>query len=294
MTPPCPPQGENSLAHLAVIGDPISHSLSPVLHNFLIAHFNLPFSYEALHVRAADLPKLVARLRNGELAGVNVTIPHKQAIIPLLDELLYPADRIGAVNTVCVVHERLIGHNTDASGFQRSLEKARLEVSNQEVLLLGAGGAAKAVVFALLAKGVRSIYLCNRHEERARQLHATLPASEQNKVRVISWDGREKHIDTHGIRMIINATSVGMSTAENDAPLPAFAFREGMVALDLIYNPAETCFLRQARQAGAVTLNGLPMLIYQGVAALELWSGKTLEIAEDYAALARRMQAALP
>ncbi len=292
-TPPNLPRGGNFQKRLAVIGDPIAHSLSPVLQNFLIEHFGLPFTYEALHVRAADLPKVVTRLRNGELAGVNVTIPHKQAIMPWLDELRYPADRIGAVNTVGVVNERLIGYNTDASGFQRSLEQARLDVSNQEVLLLGAGGAAKAVIFALLAAGVRSIYLCNRHEERARQLHATLPAPEQNKVLVISWKGREKQLRAQGLRMIINATSVGMSTAENDSLLPGFAFREGMVALDLIYNPAETYFLQQARHAGAVTLNGLPMLIYQGVSALELWSGKTLEIAEHYMALEKCMRAAL-
>ncbi len=293
VTPPCPPQEGNSQARLAVIGDPISHSLSPVLQNFLIEHFSLPFTYEALHVTATDLPNLVARLRNGELAGVNVTIPHKQAIIPLLDELVYPADRIGAANTVRVTRGKLIGHNTDAIGFQRSLEKANIAVRNKGVLLLGAGGAAKAVTFALLEAGALGIYLCNRNHARAEQLRASLSSLEQERARVVPWEERAAIVQTQTIEMVINATSVGMLAAKSDSPLPASALRNGTAVIDLIYNPAETLFSRHAKQAGATTLNGLSMLIYQGVAGLELWSGKKLDIEELYAALEKLMQEAM-
>lgn len=276
---------------LAVIGDPISHSLSPLLQNHLIAHFALPFVYEAVHVRARDLPALVARLRRGELAGVNVTIPHKQAIIPLLDKVVYPADRIGAVNTVCVMSGKLIGHNTDAVGFEHSCAKANIALSNKEILLLGAGGAAKAVVFALLAKQARTIYLCNRKRERAEHLRESLPEAERGRVQVVSWEERAAIAQT--VEVVINATSVGMHATQTESPLPATAFHQNMAAIDLIYNPAETLFLRQAKSTGAATLNGLPMLIYQGVAALELWSGRRLEIEELYVDLKIRMRAAL-
>jgi shikimate dehydrogenase len=274
---------------LAVIGDPIAHSLSPALQNFLIAHFNLPFVYEAVHVAAADLPRFVARLRNGEFAGVNVTLPHKQSLIPFLDELLAPADRIAAVNTVCVANGKLLGHNTDAVGFQRSLDRAQINVREERVLLLGAGGAAKAVVFALLAAGARVIHLCNRHAERAEQLRAGLLPEERARVQLAAWEERERVLAAEAVALVINATSVGMAAGSSLSPLPARAWRNASAAVDLIYNPAETLFLRQARAAGATVLNGLPMLIYQGAAALELWSGRKLEIDGIYGRLEERL-----
>lgn len=277
----------NSLLRLAVIGDPISHSLSPLLQSFLIAHFNLPFVYEALHVRAENLSQLVARLRNGELAGVNVTLPHKQAIISLLDELVYPANRIAAVNTVRVVNGKLFGHNTDALGFSRSLARAQIAVREEQVLLLGAGGAAKAVVFALLESGVAVIHLANRNEARAEQLRASLSVHEQTRVRVIAWAERERALEAQPIKLVINATSLGMSATQAAAPVNYF--KKEAAAVDLIYNPNETFFLQQAKRAGAITLNGLPMLIHQGVAAMELWSGRKLEIKAVYEEVEERL-----
>lgn len=287
-----PSQAGNILKKLAVIGDPISHSLSPLLHSFLIEQFDLPFTYEALHVRAEELPRLVARLREDELAGVNVTLPHKQAIMPLLDELVYPADRIGAVNTVRAHAGKLFGYNTDAEGFQRSLHEANLAVRDQEVFVLGAGGAAKAVVFALLAGGVEVIYLSNRDGERAQRLRANLSPQEQARVRLVVWDERERVLQTRPCAALINATSLGMSATRELSPCSRF--RQEMTVVDLIYNPRETLFLQQARQAGATTLNGLPMLIHQGVAAMELWSGKNLKLAEAYKLLAESLMKKLP
>ncbi len=287
ITPASPLRRGNVLQRLAVIGDPISHSLSPVLQNFLISHFGLPFTYEALQVHAADLPSLVACLRRGELAGVNVTQPHKQAIRACLDELVYPANHIGAVNTVRAENGKLFGHNTDAEGFQRGLQQAQIEVREKEVFVLGAGGAAKAVVFALLAGEVGVIHLSNRNGERAQQLRARLSAPEQARVQIIDWEERERTLRALAINVVINATSLGMSATRDISPCSFF--RKEMAVIDLIYNPHETLFLQQARQAGAITGNGLPMLMYQGVAAMELWSGSKLEIAEVYSELEEKL-----
>lgn len=287
MTRSGPPQERSLIKKLAVIGDPISHSLSPVLQGFLISQFNLPFTYEALQVRAEELPSLITRLRRGEFAGVNVTLPHKQTIMPFLDKIVYPADRIGAVNTVHAQNGRLIGYNTDAVGFQRSLQRAQIHLRNEEVLVLGAGGAAKAVVFALIENEAAMIHLSNRSAERAEQLRARLLPHEQARVRVLAWEERESFLQSGAIQIVINTTSLGMTATR--ALAPCSLSRKEKVVLDLIYNPYETLFLQQARAASAATLNGLPMLIYQGVAAMELWSGKTLELEKVYSALERKM-----
>ncbi len=278
---------------LAVIGDPIAHSLSPVLQRHLIEHFALPFRYEALRVTAAGLPALVARMRAGELAGVNVTLPHKQAIVPLLDDLVAPADRIAAVNTVVCERGRLLGYNTDAPGFARSLQAAGIAVAQETVLLLGAGGAAAAVLFALLVAGVDLIYLSNREPARTQRLLARLAPADQAKVRIISWPERLELLQMPTVTLLINATSAGMSPAIEVSPMPAGLHRADLSVVDLVYNPFETKLLREARAAGARTLSGLPMLIYQGVAALELWSGQRLDIADIEAELELKLKAAL-
>lgn len=279
--------------HLAVIGDPISHSLSPLMHNFLIEHFDLPFQYEALRVSAPELPNAVARLRRGELAGMNVTIPHKQAIIPLLDDLAGAAQRISAVNTVVSSSGMLLGYNTDAKGFRRTLEAAGIYVAQEEILVLGAGGAAAAVLFSLLEMRAGVIYISNRDHARAQRLRETFSEEEQEKIRVIPWPERLELLQMPAASIIINTTSLGMSPNVAASPLPASAFRAGMTAIDLVYNPYETKFLREAKQAGAKTVPGLPMLIYQGAAALELWSKQKLDVAEVYDLLEKKLRATL-
>lgn len=278
---------------LAVIGDPISHSLSPLMQNFLIAHFDLPFQYEALRVSMNELPAVIARLRRGEFAGVNVTIPHKQAIIPLLDDLNEGAQRIGAVNTVISSNGVLLGHNTDVIGFQRTLESAGINVAQEEVLVLGAGGAAAAVLFSLLDMCAGVIYLSNRDPARAQRLREIFSGEEQERIRMISWPERLELLQMPAVSIIINATSLGMLPNVAASPLPASAFRPDVTAIDLVYNPYETKFLREAKQAGAKTVPGLPMLIYQGVAALELWNKQKLAIAEVYNLLERKLTATL-
>lgn len=286
-------KSSSATQRLAVIGNPISHSLSPLMQNSLIAHFDLSFQYEALRVSANELPGVIARLRRGELAGVNVTIPHKQAIIPLLDDLDEGAQRMGAVNTVVSSNGLLLGHNTDVIGFQRTLESAGINVAQEEVLVLGAGGAAAAVLFSLLEMRTGVIYISNRDHARAQRLRETFSEEEQEKIRVIPWPERLELLQMPAASIIINTTSLGMSPNVAASPLPASAFHAGMTAIDLVYNPYETKFLREAKQAGAKTVPGLPMLIYQGAAALELWSKQKLDVAEVYDLLEKKLTATL-
>jgi len=272
------------LKKLAVIGDPIAHSLSPVLQNFLIRHFTLPFTYEALRVRVDDLPKMMQRLRDGEFRGVNVTLPHKQAIMPFLEEIDETAARIGAVNTVVAHDGRPIGYNTDAFGFQRSLELAGIALAGKNVLVLGAGGAARAVVYILLQSGAQKIFLCNRHLERVQSLIGAFAAAE-NHLQSVSWPDRLTWLEKNEIDIIVNTTSVGMPPQMEESPLPKHVFSSKLIVVDLVYNPLQTAFLYAAHAAGAKVVNGLAMLIHQGVAALELWSKQQLDIRDIYANL---------
>jgi shikimate dehydrogenase len=280
-----------SIQKLAVIGDPIAHSLSPVLQNFFIRRFALHFTYEALHIRANDLPKLMQRLRDGEFRGINITIPHKQAVLPFLDDVDETAARLGAANTIAVEKNKLIGYNTDVIGFLRGLEAAGISPSGKNIFVLGAGGAARAAVFALLKTGAKKIFLCNRSAERAKALLAAF--TNDNRLQNVQWPERLNWLQINKIDVVLNATSMGMHPQLNESPLPPAAFSPYMIAVDLIYNPPETAFLRTAAEAGAKTANGLGMLIEQGVAALEIWSQQKFDIQNIYANLESELRDAL-
>ncbi len=283
-----------SAPKLAVIGDPISHSLSSLLQNFLIRRFALPFTYETLHIRLANLPAMMQRLRNDEFRGINVTIPHKQAVLPLLDAVEETAARIGAVNTIAVENGKLYGYNTDVIGFRRSLESANVAVEGSTVLVLGAGGAARAVVFALLQARVGKIFLCNRSPARVEALKVTFAKyATDDQLQNIPWSNRGSWVTATAPDIIVNATSLGMHPQIHESPLPKQAFTSEMAAVDLVYNPMQTAFLRAASTAGAKMVSGLGMLIHQGVAALELWSKQPLDIREIYSNLENELQNAL-
>ncbi len=263
---------------LAVIGDPISHSLSPALHKFFIDRFHLPFSYEARRVTAQDLPNFLREAKSSGYRGFNVTIPHKQAILPLLDELSETADAIGAANTVIIEDGAAIGENTDVSGFLSMIRLAAVDLSRREVLVIGAGGAARAVIFALQQAGVSRIFVCNRSPQRLQQCASWMSTTLAKKWEAWSWDELEEMVKNQKPEIIINATSIGMHPNIEQSPLSAAFFSPAMTVVDLVYNPLLTRLLRDASQAGARIVHGLNMLIMQGVAAMELWSGKQLDI----------------
>lgn len=261
----------------AVIGDPIEHSLSPALFAFVFRERGLAHGYRAVRVRPEELAALVERVRTGALAGLNVTIPHKEQIIPHLDVLDETARVAGAVNTVAVGGDgrrrTLIGHNTDVVGVTRSLAGRRVDVRGGRAVVLGAGGAARAAVCALISVGVSEIVLVNRTRERAERLIAELSrATGFPAMRSLKRGDSQLAPVIREAKLLVNATPVGMRPWTELCPLDDLAgLHEGLAVFDLIYNPLETRLLRLAAARGARTIDGLDLLIHQAFEALRIW-----------------------
>jgi len=266
-----------------LLAHPAGHSLSPVMHNAAFEVLGIDAHYEAWDVLPQDLAAAMNRLRAAEVLGANVTIPHKQAVMPYVDELSEAAQHIGAVNTIVNHQGLLLGHNTDAAGYTRALEQAGVQVSGQNVLVLGAGGAARAIVFALLQAGA-SLALYNRTTQKAHDLAEAFAVL--GDITVIDTpddipdDAPDNLYDdlykvAKQASLIVNTTSVGMAHGGIDpdvSPLPAEALPEAGFVSDIVYRPAQTRLLREAAQQGLGTQNGLPMLVYQGAESFAMWT----------------------
>jgi len=266
-----------------VIGYPLKHSISPQFQQPAFDALGLDVSYRAYETPPADLPAFVASLRAPEWLGCNVTIPHKQAVFSLMDEVTDEARLIGAVNTIIREPDgRLAGHNTDAEGFLRALTNdAGFDPAGAAVVLLGAGGAAPAVAVALLRAGAAHIWIANRTVERARALADALGrhfGSQRLAALPLAADALRSALA--GASLLVNSTSVGMAHGPAPAatPVPPDLLGPHLLVYDLVYNPAQTPLLAAAMQAGARTQPGLPMLIYQGAASFERWTGRPAPI----------------
>jgi shikimate dehydrogenase len=262
-----------------IFGYPLEHTFSPAMHNAAFEAAGLDFVYLPFPVDADRLQQAVAAVKSLGLVGVNVTIPHKEAVLPLLDELSEEARLIGAVNTIVNHSGRLYGENTDGRGFLCSLRKtANFLPSGKTVLLLGAGGAARAVAVELALAGVRKIILTNRSKSRAEEMAAYLSSRIGTCTEVLTWPEPEDLLPGEALQsadLVVQATSLGMyPCCAQTVPLPFNLFRPGQVACDLVYNPVQTEFLRRAGEAGATVMGGLGMLLHQGALAFELWTGK--------------------
>ncbi len=259
---------------LGVIGHPVEHSSSPAMHNAALQALGLDWVYVAFAVRPAELRAALAGMRALQIRGLNVTVPHKVAVMECLDELSPEAREIGAVNTIHNRDGRLIGHNTDAFGAMESLrQEGGLEQFPPQAALLGAGGAARAVLYGLLQRPeVERITLLNRTPEKGEKLATELDPGGK-RVRVGKLDPQSKD-QVRDAGLLINATSVGMHPRQGESPLAdPSCLRPGMVVLDLVYNPLQTLLLRQAQEAGARPVDGLGMLARQGARAFEIWTG---------------------
>lgn len=262
-----------------IFGYPVEHSFSPAMHNAAFAALGLDYIYVPFPVLPANLPGAVAAVRALGLAGVNVTIPHKEAVLPLLDELSEEARLIGAVNTIVNRSGQLHGDNTDGRGFLRSLEeKAGFTPAGKTALILGAGGAARAVAVQLALAGTKRLLLANRSQSRARELAGFVAERTGVRVEMVPWPRKDNEMlpgeALLEAELVVQATPMGMHpNASETVPLPFDLFRPGQVACDLVYNPVETLFLKKAREAGAAAVDGLGMLLYQGALAFELWTG---------------------
>jgi len=266
---------------LGLIGYPLGHSLSPKIHAAALRACDLTGDYSLFPIHPDDaqgLKDLLARVRADEIHGLNVTIPHKQNVIPLLDELTDVAKAIGAVNTIYLRDNKLIGHNTDAQGFLTDLKRTTNSAFRipHSALVLGAGGSARAVVYALLNDGW-NVTLASRRVEQAQQLAASFPNYQlpiTNYADLRRFDGAQRKPSTFDL--LVNTTPVGMSPRVNESPLPEnFSLPQGVIIYDLVYNPRETKLVKDARAQGLSATTGLGMLVEQAALAFEIWIGRT-------------------
>ncbi|MDQ3925833.1 MAG: shikimate dehydrogenase [Actinomycetota bacterium] len=266
------PSGTTQL--LGIIGHPIGHTLSPHMHNAAFAHDGADYVYVAMDVWPNRLPAAVEGLRALGFVGFNVTMPHKEAILPLLDELDETARLAGAVNTVVAVEEgKLRGLNTDGSGFVEACREVGVSVFGENVLILGAGGAAAAIAAASLGEGASRLYIANRTEGRAQELRARLSRVAHGTKILVRPFGEVGEVAAEA-RIVVNATYLGMRD-EDPLPLPAGALSQDKVVCDAVYLlRKETPIIRRAREVGAQAVSGGRMLLYQGVQAQRIWTGR--------------------
>ncbi|MCA1056220.1 shikimate dehydrogenase [Rossellomorea aquimaris] len=259
-----------------VIGDPIAHSMSPEMHNAAFGELGIRSVYGKFHVTKEDLTDGIKGIKALGLRGCNVTVPHKTAVMPLLDEIDPLAEAIGAVNTVVNREGKLIGYNTDGLGYVEGLKKIVTgELSRKTVLIIGAGGAARAIYYTLASLGVNKIDLTNRSKDKAVDMISSCPASIQSCY----LDLQEAEANLINYDVVIQTTSIGMSPNGHQSPLKVGRVKQGAVYSDIIYNPLQTSFLKQAERSGAAIQNGIEMFIHQGALAFEIWTGQKPNIA---------------
>lgn len=261
---------------LQIIGDPVLHSKSPVIQGAMLAALGLNLEYTPHVVRRGELPQYLAWARERGVTGFNATMPHKEDLIPLLDEVDPLAQSIGAVNTVCLRAGKWVGFNTDGAGAVAALEGAGLDPAGLTITLLGAGGAAKAVALALSAAGAKRAFVCNRTLSRAQALCAQDPLG---RLSPAAFDVDTLTALAEASQLLVNCTNLGMAGCDHQ--FEDFSFLEALprdaAVFDAIYHPAETELLARAKGRRLKTLNGLPMLVNQAVLALERFLDRPLD-----------------
>jgi shikimate dehydrogenase len=265
---------------LGVMGFPVSHSLSPVMHNAAIAAMGLDYVYVPLPIPVTDLPAAIAGLKAIQsVQGFNLTIPHKVEVIPLLDQVMPIALSVGAVNTVKRVGDRWVGTNTDVAGFLEPLKQLKCDWKTMPAVILGSGGAAKAVVAACLELGCPIIHVVGRDPKKIKKFHGTMTSQLHDfNLRVHPWTSIPHLLEIAGI--IINATPIGMASDPNTpiSEVEMALLPDSAIAYDLIYTPRPTKFLQIAAARGLKAIDGLEMLINQGAIALEFWLDRPVPI----------------
>lgn len=253
-----------------VIGHPIAHSRSPLIHGEWLRRYGLPGSYERIDVAPADLPAFVARLRAGEFAGGNVTVPHKEAMLALVDEVSEAGRAVGAVNTLWREGSRILADNTDVSGFLAHLDatvpgwQSRVDT----VLVLGAGGAARGIVYGLRSRGLGRILIANRSRTRADELVAAFGAP----LQAVDWDRRGEAVGAADL--VVNTTALGMQ-GKPPLEIDLSRLRPGTIVDDIVYVPLKTELLAEAERRGGIPVDGLGMLLHQAVPGFARWFGVT-------------------
>ena len=258
---------------LGIIGYPIGHSISPVFQQAALDDSELDASYASWEIAPEDLEKFINDIRDPDVIGINVTVPHKESVLRLLDDIDDWALRAGAVNTIVNRDGRLVGYNTDGIGFLRGLRHNQdFNLNGKTILIIGAGGSARGVVLALSGESVGHIIIANRTLARA-QVLVSLALELGISAQAVSLDWQELALAGVQANLIVNCTSIGMAHTPEEklSPLMLQQIPPTCLVYDLVYNPLETQLLREAARAGADTMNGIKMLVYQGAASFELW-----------------------
>jgi shikimate dehydrogenase len=282
---------DSGLKLFGVIGHPIRHTLSPLMHNTAFEALGMHCVMQGLDIKPDSLVEALHGFRAMEFGGINVTIPHKERIIPLLDQIDHEARMIGAVNTVQFSDGKLTGYNTDAHGFEQSISPVRLSIKDSVCLVLGAGGAAKAVVYVLLKHfQARQIIVVSRSLTRAKDLADHFKEINGNRLSVLRFDDPSFLKIVAGSRFIVNATPIGMYPNIDASPIPSDTLRQGQVVADLIYRPLKTKLITEADEAGAQTVIGLEMLLHQGSRSFSIWTGREMDINLVRKALVKKLR----
>jgi shikimate dehydrogenase len=272
---------------VVLIGHPVAHSLSGAMHQAAFDSLGIDATYETWDRAPIELADAVAQLRTDAFLGANVTIPHKERVVPMVDRLTEEAHATGAVNTITREGKRLIGHNTDVPGFKVALDRlVGKQKMPRQAVVLGAGGGARAVVYGLITEGFQRIIVFNRHLHRAESLvkHFAKSAAHM-ELRAMPWHDSIIESELAKAKILVNATSIGLTS--DDSPIPAEAVNGELLVLDLIY--ARTKLLREAEAAGCRIADGELMLLHQGAAAFTLWTGQPapLDLMQERLAAAR-------
>lgn len=275
-----------SMEKLFLIGDPVEHSLSPLLHGAMIAQTGAAVTYETKRLAPRELAEFVSQAKQGGCIGFNVTMPYKEAILPLLDEISPVARACGAVNTVCIREGRAVGYNTDGRGFLDSVQAHGFDPEGKTVLLLGTGGAGEAICHELVHAGVKKVFVTNRSVYRAKELAERYPG----KTEFI-------YFGIHPVRraiaesdLFINATSLGMAGMKEFSDLSFLRDAPaGVTVYDLIYEPRHTLLMKEAEAHGLPTVSGIDLLVYQAVRAFRLFTGAEVDVPALRQALAGQL-----
>ncbi len=252
-----------------VIGNPIEHSLSPKLHNYWIKKNNIEAVYDKKQINESDIKFVIDEIKNEKINGINVTVPFKKLVIPFMDELSSEANESQSVNTIYFQSGKVIGHNTDISGFELGIKYSKYDVKTKIVFILGAGGVVSSIIIALKKMGAAKIIISNRTKTKAEDLKKIF-----NELEIIDW-GKTPNFD-----MIINATSIGLKNEEG-INLDYTSVGNNKFFYDLIYNPKETIFLKRAKLFGNKAENGKMMFIYQAHQAFTVWHKLMPDINEE-------------
>jgi shikimate dehydrogenase len=260
-----------------VIGDPIEHSLSPIMHNAAFEAVGLDYVFLAFKVKPACVADAVDGMRALNIRGMNVTMPHKKTVMANLDRIDLSAQIINSVNTILNKENLLFGFNTDGAGAVKALKENGVELKGRKVLLLGAGGAARAIAYAV-SKEADELAILNRTLKPAQEIARLLEKSANKKIVYGTLSAADIELNLQDSDILINATSVGMKPKPDDSPVPTKLLRRNLAVMDIVYNPLETKLAREAKAAGGKVVSGVEMLIYQGAASFEIWTGKSAPV----------------